>query len=139
MYITTQNIYLIPDEVVARNLIIIFNFSGQRPHLNYISLSNVYYFDTMEFSMKHKQSANFLIFTNKASSHVVIESLRCAKVVVLMLGAILFYSGIHFKPLKFVKDLNRHHCTKNLISIKFTQCKCGAKKCKLRLNKRQRW
>ena len=31
------------------------------------------------------------------------------------------------------------HCTKNLIYIKFTQCKIGAKKCKLRLNKRQRW
>ena len=31
-----------------------FNFSSQRPHLNYIFLSNVYSFDTMEFSMKHK-------------------------------------------------------------------------------------
>ena len=28
------------------------------------------------------------------------ESLECAKVVVLELGVILFYSGIHFKPLK---------------------------------------
>ena len=41
------------------------------------------------------------------------ESLECAKVVVLKLSAILFYSGIHFKPLKFRKkkyleDLNRH-------------------------------
>ena len=54
MYITTQNIFLIPDEAVARNLIIIFIFSSQRPHLNYIFLSNVYSFDTMEFSMKHK-------------------------------------------------------------------------------------
>ena len=54
MYITTQNIFLIPDDTVARNLIIIFNFSSQRPHLNYIFLSNVYSFDTMEFSMKHK-------------------------------------------------------------------------------------
>ena len=27
-------------------------------------------------------------------------SLNCAKVVVLKLGAILFYSEIHFKPLK---------------------------------------
>ena len=54
MYITTQNIFLIPDDAVARNLIIIFNFSSQRPHLNYIFLSNVYCFDTMEFSMKHK-------------------------------------------------------------------------------------
>ena len=43
-----------PDDAVARNLIIIFNFSSQRPHLNYIFLSNVYSFDTMEFSMKHK-------------------------------------------------------------------------------------
>ena len=53
-YITTRNIFLIPDDAVARNLIIIFNFSSQRPHLNYIFLSNVYSFDTMEFSMKHK-------------------------------------------------------------------------------------
>ena len=29
------------------------------------------------------------------------ESLKCAKVVVWKLGAILFYSGIHFKNLKF--------------------------------------
>ena len=41
------------------------------------------------------------------------ESLECAKVVVLKLGAILFYSGIHFKPLKlwknmYCEDLNRH-------------------------------
>ena len=48
------NILLIPDDAFARNLIIIFNFSSQRPHLNYIFFSNVYSFDTMEFSMKHK-------------------------------------------------------------------------------------
>ena len=53
MYITTQNIF-IPDVAVARNLIITFNFSSQRPHLNYIFLSNFYSFDTMEFSMKLK-------------------------------------------------------------------------------------
>ena len=41
------------------------------------------------------------------------ESLECAKVVALKLGAILFYSEIHFKPLKLWKryiyreDLNR--------------------------------
>ena len=38
--------------------------------------------------------------------------LKCAKVVVLNLGAILFFCGIHFKPLKLRKkyraDLNRH-------------------------------
>ena len=28
------------------------------------------------------------------------DSLECAKVVVLKFGAILFYSGIHCKPLK---------------------------------------
>ena len=33
------------------------------------------------------------------------ESLGCAKVVVLKLGAILFYSGIHFKPLKLCNNL----------------------------------
>ena len=54
VYITTRNIFLIPDDAVARNLIIIFNFSSQRPHLNYIFLSNVYSFDTMEFFMKQK-------------------------------------------------------------------------------------
>ena len=46
--------FFIPDDAVARNLIIIFNFSSQRPHLNYTFLSNVYSFDTTEFSMKHK-------------------------------------------------------------------------------------
>ena len=28
------------------------------------------------------------------------ESLECTKVAVFQLGTILFYSGIHFKPLK---------------------------------------
>ena len=55
MYITTQNIFLIPDDPVARNLIIIFNFSSQRPHLNYIFLSNVYSFDTMELAHIYQQ------------------------------------------------------------------------------------
>ena len=54
MYITTQNIFLVPDDAVAQNLIIISNFSSPRPHLNYFFLSNVYSFDTMDFSMKHK-------------------------------------------------------------------------------------
>ena len=44
---------------------------------------------------------------------LLFKSLECAKVVVLKLGAILFYSGIHFNPLKLRKkkyreDLNRH-------------------------------
>ena len=52
MYITTQNIFLIPDGAVSQNLIIIFNFSNQRPHLNYFFLSYVYSFDTMEFSAR---------------------------------------------------------------------------------------
>ena len=50
----TQNIFLIPDDAVARNLIIIFNFRSQRPHMNHIFLSNVYSFDTIQFCMKHK-------------------------------------------------------------------------------------
>ena len=33
VYITTQNIFLIPDDAVSGNLIIIFNFSSQGPHL----------------------------------------------------------------------------------------------------------
>ena len=49
MCFSTQNMFLIPDDAVARNLTIIFNFSSQRPHLNYIFLQ----FDTMEFSMKN--------------------------------------------------------------------------------------
>ena len=53
-YITTRNIFLIPDDAVARKLIIVYNFSSQRPHLNYPFLSNVYSFDAIEFSMKHK-------------------------------------------------------------------------------------
>ena len=47
------NILLIPDDAFARNLIIIFNFRSQRRHLNYIFLSNVYSFDTMEFSFSN--------------------------------------------------------------------------------------
>ena len=54
-YITTRNIFLIPNDAVARNLIIAYNFSSQRPYLNYLFLSNVYSFDTIvEFVMKHK-------------------------------------------------------------------------------------
>ena len=54
VYITRRNIFLFPDDAVARNSIIIFIFSSRRPHLNYIFLSNVYSFDTMEFFMKQK-------------------------------------------------------------------------------------
>ena len=36
VYITTRNTFLIPDDAVARNLIIFFDFTSQRPHLNYI-------------------------------------------------------------------------------------------------------
>ena len=68
--ITTQNIFPFPDDAVARKLIVIFIFSSRRPQLNYIFLSNVYSFATMEFSKNI--SANLLIFTNKASSPVVI-------------------------------------------------------------------
>ena len=119
MYITTQNIFPIPDDAVARNSIIIFIFNSRRPHLNYIFLSNVYSFATMEFL--RNVSANLFIFTNKASSPVVIvnksESLKCAKVVVLNLGAILFFCGIHFKPLKIMKKVSQRseyaHSTKD--------------------------
>ena len=101
MYITTRNIFLIPDDTVAQNLIIIFNLSSQRPHLNYIFLSNVYSFDTMEFSMKQVLTCSYL--PTKLQAMLLLfnksESLECAKVVVSKLDAILFYSGIHFKPL----------------------------------------
>ena len=53
-FIITGNIFLIPNDAVAQNLIIAYNFSSQRPHLNYLFLSYVYSFDTMEFSMKQK-------------------------------------------------------------------------------------
>ena len=33
------------DRRQARNLILIFNYSSQRPHLNYILLSKVYSFE----------------------------------------------------------------------------------------------
>ena len=54
VYYYTKYFFFISDDAVARNLSIIVNFSSQRPYLNYIFLSNVYSFDTMEFSMKHK-------------------------------------------------------------------------------------
>ena len=102
IYITTRNIFLIPDDTVAQNLIIIFNLSSQRPHLNYIFLSNVYSFDTMEFSMKQVLTCSYL--PTKLQAMLLLfnksESLECAKVIVSNLGAILFYSGIHFKRLK---------------------------------------
>ena len=67
MYITTRNIFLIPDDAVARNLIIIFNFSSQRPHL-----IKLYFSVLLQWNFPRNISANLLIFTNKASSHVVI-------------------------------------------------------------------
>ena len=41
--------------------------------------------------------------------------------------------------LRATRNTHDHHCTNILIYIKFTQYKFGAKKCKLRLNIRQRW
>ena len=64
VYITTRNIFLIP---VARNLIIIFNFSSQRPHL-----IKLYFSVLLQWNFPRNISANLLIFTNKVSSHVVI-------------------------------------------------------------------
>ena len=118
MYIATRNIFLIADDAVAWNLIIIFNFSSQRPHLNYTFFSNVYSFwyngifrETKLLTCSYlpsKLQAMLLLF-NKG------ESLEYTKFVDLKLGAILFYIGIHFKPLKLWKniyvyreDLKRH-------------------------------
>ena len=46
------------------------------------------------------------------ASHYYSYMQICAKVVVLKLGAILFYNGMHFKPQNYEKkyreDLNRH-------------------------------
>ena len=85
------------EDAVARNLIIVYNFSSQRPHLNYLFLSNVYSFDTIEFSMKHKYLlAHIYQQSFKPCCYCLIiksESLQCAKVVVLKLCAIVFYSG----------------------------------------------
>ena len=55
-HITMRNIltFLIPDDAVARDLIILYNISSQRSPLSYLFLSNIYSFDTIEFSMKHK-------------------------------------------------------------------------------------
>ena len=47
-------IIIFPDDAVARKLITVYNFRSQRSHLNYLFLSNVYSFDAIEFSMKHK-------------------------------------------------------------------------------------
>ena len=51
-----------------------------------------------------------------------------------------FARGSHFttatRILQGVAFLCKLHCTKKLIYIKFTQCKFGAKKCKLSLNKK---
>ena len=49
-------------------LIIIFNFSSQRPHLNYTFIV------LLQWNFPRNISANLLIFTNKASSHVVTVS-----------------------------------------------------------------
>ena len=52
--------FFIPDDTVrsatARNLIFIFNFSSQRPQLNYTLLPNVYSFDTVELAPIYHQS-----------------------------------------------------------------------------------
>ena len=49
------------------------------------------------------------------------ESLECAKVVVLKLSAILFYSGIHFKPLKLWKKVYIAKIWKDLKGLKYSQ------------------
>ena len=60
MYITTQNTFLVPDDAVAQNLIIWTTFF----FLTFIVL--------IQWNFPWNMSANSLIFTNKASSHVVI-------------------------------------------------------------------
>ena len=84
MYIATWNIFLIPTDTVAQNLIIIFNFSSQRPYLNYIFLSN--FIVLIQWNFPWNISANVLIFTNKASTMLLLfnksESLECFKVFV---------------------------------------------------------
>ena len=104
MYITTRNIFLIHDDAVARTLIIVFNFSSQRPHLNYIFLSNVYSFDTINGIFHETEVLTCSYLPTKLQAMLLLfnesKSLECAKVVVWKLGAILFYSGIHFKPPK---------------------------------------
>ena len=47
--------------------------------------------------------------------------------------------GLSFRIFRQHTSKNPSHCTKNWIYTKFTQCKFGAKKCKLRVNKGQRW
>ena len=64
----------IPDDTVrsatARNLIFIFNFSSQRPQLNYTLLLT--FIVLIQRNFPYNISANLFQFTNKASSHVAI-------------------------------------------------------------------
>ena len=64
----------IPDDTArsatARNLISIFNFSSQRPQLNYTLLLT--FIVLIQRNFPYNISANLFQFTNKASSHVAI-------------------------------------------------------------------
>ena len=64
----------IPDDTVrsatARNLIFIFNFSSQRPQLNYTLLLT--FIVLIQRNFPYNISANLFQFTNEASSHVAI-------------------------------------------------------------------
>ena len=84
MYITMRNIFSYPWWcrwlAKARNLILIFNSSSQRSHLNYILLSNVYSFEFPE-----NISVNLHQFTNKDNKASLLffnrsESLECTQV-----------------------------------------------------------
>ena len=105
--ITTRNIFFIPDDPVARNLTIIFNFSSQRPHLNYIFFLTFIVLIQWNFPRNIPTKLQAMLWLVNKS-----ESLKCAKVVFLKLGANLFFCGIHLKPLKlwqkYREDLNRH-------------------------------
>ena len=70
MYITSQNIFLIPDDSVARNLIIIL--ISVVKGLIWTIFSFLTFIALIQWNFPWNISANLPIFTNKTSSHVVI-------------------------------------------------------------------
>ena len=82
-----------------------FDFSSQRPHLNCIFFLT--FIVLIQWNLPWNIVPTRPYLPTKLQSVLLLfdtsESLECAKVVVLKLGALLFYSGIHFKPLKLWK------------------------------------
>ena len=111
MYITMRNVFLIPDDAVDRRklgiLMLIFNFS-QTPHLNYKLFYSLTFVDLNFHKIEVVTCSNLptklqamLSFFNR------IESVDDVSSFFLKLSAILFYGGIHCKPLKLCNKSRR--------------------------------